>query len=71
MIKTEFSGYVKDDTPGQARAILNTDNTSLVAYKAARNREQALSNVVQEVNNLKQDITEIKHLLVKLIDGKQ
>lgn len=71
MIKTEFSGYMKDDTPGQARAILNIDNTSLQAYKDARAKDIALTKVVSEVNALKNDIGNIKKLLTQLITGNK
>jgi hypothetical protein len=69
MIKTEFPGYMKDDTPGQARAILNTDAVSLNAYREARSKDRALKNVVEEVGNLKQDMNDIKAMLMKLING--
>lgn len=71
MIKTEFSGYMKDDTPGQARAILNIDNASLQAYKDARAKDIALTKVVSEVNALKNDIGDIKKLLTQLITGNK
>ncbi len=71
MIKTEFPGYVKDDTPGQARAILNIDNASLQAYRDARAKDIALSKVVGEVNTLKNDIGDIKKLLTQLITGNK
>jgi hypothetical protein len=71
MIKTEFPGYMKDDTPGQARAILNIDNASLQAYRDARAKDIALSKVVGEVNTLKNDIGDIKKLLTQLITGNK
>lgn len=69
MIKTEFSGFVKDDTPGQARAILNTDNQSLISYREARAKDKALQQVSEEVQTLKRDIGDIKDMLSKLING--
>ena len=71
MIKTEFPGYMKDDTPGQARAILNIDNVSLQAYRDARAKDIALTKVVGEVNALKNDIGDIKKLLTQLITGNK
>ncbi len=71
MIKTEFPGYMKDDTPGQARAILNIDNASLQAYKDARAKDIALTKVVSEVDSLKHDIGDIKKLLTQLINGNK
>lgn len=71
MIKTEYSGYVKDDTPGRVNAVLNTDNTSLQAYKDARAKDIALNKMASEVNTLKQDIGDIKNLLIKIINGNK
>lgn len=71
MIKTEYTGFIKDDTPGRARAILNNDAASLQAYREARAKERALTQVVSEVNTLKQDMKDIKQLLIKLIDGNK
>lgn len=71
MIKTEFPGYMKDDTPGQARAILNIDNASFQAYKEARAKDLALTKVVSEVDSIKHDIGDIKKLLTQLINGNK
>jgi hypothetical protein len=70
MIKTEFPGFMKDDTPGRARAVLNIDSAGLQAYKDARAKELALTQVVEEVNGLKQDMTDIKRMLEILTNGK-
>lgn len=69
MIKTDFPGFMRDDTPGQARAVLNTDSVSYAAFKEARAKDRALSQVMNDVNNLQQDMGEIKSLLLKLLDG--
>jgi hypothetical protein len=71
MIKTEYPGYVKDDTPGRVKAVLNTDNASLQAYKDARAKDIALTKVVGEVSSLKNDIGDIKKLLSQLINGNK
>jgi hypothetical protein len=65
----EDTSYVRETS---SRALLNIDNSGLVAYKKqklirSRNAKQ-LETLTDDVNNLKQDITEIKELLVKLID---
>jgi hypothetical protein len=70
MIKTEYSGFVKDDTPGRARAVLNIDSTGLQAYREARAKDLALSRVVNDVGNLKQDMADIKRMLEILTNGK-
>lgn len=70
MIKTEFPGFVKDDTPGQARAVLNIDSASFQAYKSARAKDQALTQVIHEMDNIKQDMADIKRMLQMLTNGK-
>lgn len=46
-------------------AIINTDNNALKAYKLQREAERAKNN---EINNLKQDVQEIKDLLSQLLE---
>lgn len=67
MIKTDFPGYQKDDTPGRAQAVLNIDNVSYKAYKEARAKEQKIKEVIEEVGSLKQDINDIKSLLANIV----
>jgi len=47
------------------RAVLNSNMSSLEKYKARRNKEREMSNDVQ---NLKQDVSEIKSLLKQLLN---
>lgn len=47
-----------------SNAVLNKDNDSLAKYKARRDKEKQLRN---EVDQLKEDISEIKNLLYKLV----
>lgn len=51
-------------------AVLNTDLNALEQYKAARDtklQEQAvMQNCVNDINNLKSDMQEIKNLLLKI-----
>ena len=71
MNRTDTPGFMKDDTPGQARAVLNIDNASYTAFKLARDKERDLQQVKSEVQSMKQDINDIKMLLTQLINGKQ
>lgn len=54
----------------RSNALISTDNKALEAVRMQRERALRLNNLQQEVQDLKSDITEIKSLLVKLIDGK-
>jgi hypothetical protein len=57
-------GYVKDKS---CQAIISTDNSALEAYRARRKREQ---DRLDEINNLKQDVAEIKDLLRQILGSK-
>jgi len=47
------------------RAVLNSNMSSLEKYKARRNKEREMNDDVQ---NLKQDVSEIKSLLKQLLN---
>lgn len=53
-----------------SKAVLNIDNDGLSAYKARRQREQTMNNMLQEVQDLKSDINEIKQLLGRFLENK-
>ena len=59
--------FTRDDF---SKAVLNTDLSALEQYKLARNqrlKEQSiLKNCVNDINILKDDIQEIKNLLIKM-----
>ena len=59
--------FTRDDF---SKAVLNTDLTALEQYKLARNqrlKEQSiLNNCVNDINILKENIQEIKNLLIKM-----
>lgn len=48
-------------------AILNTDTTGLAQYKARKQKEQMLDKLVQEHIELKNEISEIKDILIQLM----
>ena len=53
-----------------SKAVLNTDINSLEQYKMARDKrlqeQDTLQNCVTDINSLKDDIQEIKNLLLKM-----
>ena len=59
--------FVRDNS---SKAILNTDISALEQYKIARDKkmkeESILQNCVTDINTLKDDMQEIKNLLLKL-----
>lgn len=54
--------YVRESN---SKGILNIDNQALIAYKK---RKRAAVNLQNDVDSLKQEMQEIKSLLVKLLD---
>ncbi len=55
--------YKRDEGSG---ALLNTDNSSLEAYKRARAQTDELNSTKQELVTLKGELAEIKELLKAL-----
>jgi len=59
--------FVRDNS---SKAILNTDVSALEQYKIARDRkikeQSTLQNCVVDINTLKDDMQEIKNLLLKM-----
>ena len=59
--------FIRDSV---SSAVLNTDLNALEQYKVARDtklQEQAvMQNCVNDINNLKSDMQEIKNLLLKI-----
>jgi len=62
------TGVKRDE---KSNAILNVDNSSLAAYKAARVRDNQINSYIEDVENLKDDVNEIKNLLKALVDGSK
>ena len=62
--------FVRDDT---SKAVLNTDISALEQYKFSReqrmNEQNLLRQCVSDVNTLKDDMQEIKNLLLKLSEN--
>ena len=59
--------FVRDNI---SKAVLNTDISALEQYKIARDKkkkeESILQNCVTDINTLKDDMQEIKNLLLKI-----
>jgi conjugal transfer/entry exclusion protein len=54
----------------KSKAILNLDSESLLAYKQARNEYYKIQTINKELQGVKNDVAEIKSLLLSLINGK-
>jgi hypothetical protein len=66
-IKNE-TGYVKDMSN---KAILSTDLAGLEAYKMRKKKAAETQAKLDEINNIKQDVAEIKDLLKQLLGSKE
>lgn len=62
----ELTNHRRDE---KSNAILSVDNSSLAAYKAARVKEKQINNVMEEVQDLRLELTEIKNMLKALVNG--
>jgi len=58
-------GLVRDT---KSNAILNTDLSALAKYRASRKHRMDLENKVNQIDGLKEEISEVKALLKQLID---
>lgn len=57
--KTEVPGFYK----ARDGILINKDNEALVAYKKRKIKEHRLDTIFDEMDTLKNDISEIKELL--------
>jgi uncharacterized protein with von Willebrand factor type A (vWA) domain len=67
-VKTEIEGIVRDIGNG---ALLNKDVSGLDAYKKIKKKNQEMEEVKNKVNNIESEISEIKNLLLKLVEKNQ
>jgi hypothetical protein len=64
--KTEIPGIYKRSEG----VLINKDNDALKAYKNRRLREKRLDELQTEVSTLKENMQEIKSLLLQLVKSK-
>ena len=51
-----------------SKAVLNTNLTALQAYKKKREKQQEIQSAVDDINNLRQEVNELKTLMQRLLD---
>ena len=66
LIKVKEAPELVRDTSSQA--LLNTDRMGLVAYKNARDKHKQMSESIDDINTMKQDINELKTLMQRILD---
>ena len=64
LIKTEHPGFVRDT---ESQAVINTDVEAYKNYKLLRDEKLKVRQLSNEVESIKQDVQEIKHLLKMLV----
>jgi hypothetical protein len=51
-----------------SKAILNTNVSALQAYKKKREKQQEVNAAIDDINNMKNEINEIKTLMQRILD---
>jgi hypothetical protein len=64
-VKTDEENFIRDRSTA---AVLNTDRDSLVAYKKERERILRADSIIEDVDSLKKEFSEIKNLLLQLVN---
>ena len=59
--------FIRDTT---SNAIINTDIEGLRRYKARKAESKRILNLKNEVDSIKDEMSEIKHLLTKLVENQ-
>ena len=59
--------FIRDTT---SNAIINTDIDGLRKYKARKAESRKIVDLKNEVDSIKNEMSEIKHLLIKLVDNQ-
>lgn len=63
----ETKQFIRDT---HSQAIINNDKQGFLRFKQQRERELQLQKALNEVDNIKKEIRDIKKLLQQLIDGQ-
>lgn len=51
-----------------SKAVLNTNRSALESYKKKREKQQELKSAINDINNMKQDINDLKTLMQRILD---
>jgi hypothetical protein len=50
------------------KAVVNIDNSGLSSYRKQRDKQKALDQAFQDINNMKQEFNELKTLMQRILD---
>jgi hypothetical protein len=51
-----------------SKAVLNTNRSALESYRKKREKQQELKSAIDDINNMKQDINDLKTLMQRILD---
>lgn len=66
-IPTQHRGLVKDT---ETKAVINTDINEYKKILDKRNHRKQMQNVQHQIDDLKGEFTELKKLIIQLINGR-
>jgi hypothetical protein len=67
MAKIKLTDTDKYERDSHSKAILSNDHNALMAYKARKRHMQQIESYGDDINNLKNDMIEIKNLLKQIL----
>lgn len=71
MEKYQLQDTTKYQRDRHSKAILSGDSGGLIAYKAAKKRVNEMRSHGEDINKLKEELSEIKNLLKQILEQKQ
>jgi len=66
LIETEKQGLYREQS---SMGLINNDKAAYARYKAQRAKANNVQELTNDVSNLKQDMLEIKNMLITLTEG--
>ena len=67
LVKTDEHGYLKDTETG---AIINNDEESYKKFLAAREANKKNNSICNRIEEVENDLRDIKSLLLQLVNGR-
>lgn len=67
LAKTDHHGYVKDTNTG---VIINTNEEEYKKFVAAREANKKNNNLCKRIDEVENDLRDIKSLLLQLVNGR-
>ena len=67
LLKTDVDYVYRDPS---SKALLNTNIDEYLLFKSKRARDKMIDDVIKDVDSLKQDISEIKSMLMSVLKGR-